>query len=189
MTSFHEHVQERIRRLLEVVAWRGEQHESDAEVGEGAAVSGDEVEAMQQQKDEERIDEGGKRRMMMKGAKLVGRALEDVERCNRKKVGGRPSFFDCNICLSTAEDPVLTCCGHIFCWPCFYHLPCSYANAKECPACGGEVIETNIIPIYGNANANADSTATHSDDPDLPSSILPPRPPAPRISRFTYHYF
>ncbi|CAH8279553.1 unnamed protein product [Arabidopsis lyrata] len=25
--------------------------------------------------------------------------------------------FDCNICLETAHDPVVTLCGHLYCWP------------------------------------------------------------------------
>ncbi len=26
--------------------------------------------------------------------------------------------FECNICLSSAEEPVISMCGHLFCWPC-----------------------------------------------------------------------
>ncbi|KAL9314456.1 hypothetical protein ACSQ67_019908 [Phaseolus vulgaris] len=39
---------------------------------------------MEHQRVEEKIDESGKRRMM-KGVKLIAKALEDVERCTRKK--------------------------------------------------------------------------------------------------------
>ncbi|KAL2523578.1 E3 ubiquitin-protein ligase RMA1 [Abeliophyllum distichum] len=28
--------------------------------------------------------------------------------------------FDCNICLDSAHDPVVTLCGHLYCWPCIY---------------------------------------------------------------------
>ena len=28
------------------------------------------------------------------------------------------SSFECNICLHQAEQPVVTPCGHLFCWPC-----------------------------------------------------------------------
>jgi len=27
-------------------------------------------------------------------------------------------------------------------------LPYAYGNARDCPVCDGEVIETNITPIY-----------------------------------------
>ncbi len=30
------------------------------------------------------------------------------------------SCFDCNICLELASDPVITLCGHLYCWPCLY---------------------------------------------------------------------
>jgi hypothetical protein len=34
--------------------------------------------------------------------------------------GGDNSSFDCNICLELARQPVVTSCGHLFCWPCLY---------------------------------------------------------------------
>jgi len=30
------------------------------------------------------------------------------------------SHFDCNICLDTVDEPVVTRCGHLYCWPCLY---------------------------------------------------------------------
>jgi len=30
------------------------------------------------------------------------------------------SGFDCNICLENVQDPVVTLCGHLYCWPCIY---------------------------------------------------------------------
>jgi E3 ubiquitin-protein ligase RNF5 len=29
----------------------------------------------------------------------------------------KESLFECNICLDTASQPVITLCGHLFCWP------------------------------------------------------------------------
>ncbi|CBI32168.3 unnamed protein product, partial [Vitis vinifera] len=84
-------------------------------------------------------------------------------------------FFDCNICLDMARDPILTCCGHLFCWPCFYQLPNVHSNVKECPECNGEVIETHITPIYGHGSNNH-KVATG----DL-GVKAPPRPHAHRI--------
>ncbi len=26
-------------------------------------------------------------------------------------------LFECNICLDMASQPVITLCGHLFCWP------------------------------------------------------------------------
>ena len=30
------------------------------------------------------------------------------------------AYFACNICLELAQDPVVTQCGHLYCWPCIY---------------------------------------------------------------------
>jgi len=32
----------------------------------------------------------------------------------------REGAFECNICLDVATDPVVTQCGHLYCWPCIY---------------------------------------------------------------------
>ncbi|KAK1424917.1 hypothetical protein QVD17_20258 [Tagetes erecta] len=83
-------------------------------------------------------------------------------------------FFDCNICLEMARDPILTCCGHLFCWCCFYQLSYVDSNAKECPVCKGEVTDSSITPIYGNGK----------DQPvlKLESGVkIPPRPRARRV--------
>ena len=28
--------------------------------------------------------------------------------------------FDCNVCYDMAREPVVTLCGHLYCWPCLY---------------------------------------------------------------------
>ncbi|KAK9284006.1 hypothetical protein L1049_012265 [Liquidambar formosana] len=78
---------------------------------------------------------------------LIAKALEmDTEVKKARSDGG--GFFDCNICLEPARDPILTCCGHLFCWPCFYKVPYIQSNVKECPVCKGEVTDITITPIY-----------------------------------------
>ncbi|XP_010559066.1 PREDICTED: uncharacterized protein LOC104827576 [Tarenaya hassleriana] len=103
---------------------------------------------------------------------LIAKAL-GMEKTNA--VAGR--YFDCNICLERAEDPVLTCCGHLFCWSCFYQLPCSYFNAKECPVCDGEVTDSEVIPIYGNGD-DCDGNMPKSKESGI---LVPPRPSAKRV--------
>ncbi|KAG8371840.1 hypothetical protein BUALT_Bualt12G0004900 [Buddleja alternifolia] len=87
------------------------------------------------------------------------------------------SFFDCNICLDLAKDPVVTCCGHLFCWPCLYRWLHHHSDAKECPICKGEVTMKNVTPIYGRGNNN------NRRDPELEYSSLkiPLRPQARRV--------
>src|SRR5579862_5295617 len=30
--------------------------------------------------------------------------------------------FECNICFDAARDPVVTQCGHLYCWPCLHRV-------------------------------------------------------------------
>ncbi|KAI3697360.1 hypothetical protein L6452_30323 [Arctium lappa] len=91
-----------------------------------------------------------------------------------KKADNGGNFFDCNICLDMAKDPILTCCGHLFCWGCFYQVPYVDSISKECPACKGEVIDSNITPIYGNGK--------NSQVFELENGVkIPPRPHARRV--------
>lgn len=105
--------------------------------------------------------------------RLVAMALEmDSEDKKVPEDGG--SFYDCNICLYVAREPILTCCGHLFCWACFYKLPYVDSTAKECPVCEGEVTDSNIVPIYGNGDSIRESK--------LESGMtIPPRPKAQRV--------
>ncbi|KAE9445605.1 hypothetical protein C3L33_22502, partial [Rhododendron williamsianum] len=95
---------------------------------------------------------------------------EDEEKTNSED----GSFFDCNICLELAREPVVTCCGHLFCWPCIYRWLNVHSDAKECPVCKGEVTVKNVTPIYGRG--------TNTRDPEEdPSLKIPLRPNARRV--------
>jgi len=84
--------------------------------------------------------------------------------------------FECNICLDVACEPVVTVCGHLFCWPCIYRWLHFYSTSKECPICKGEVTDKNIIPIYGRGvNAQISKNPIPNED------SLPPRPHARRV--------
>ncbi|KAL6986988.1 RING-type E3 ubiquitin transferase [Sarracenia purpurea var. burkii] len=104
------------------------------------------------------------------GKEVLGKK-EDEEKGIKAEDG---SFFDCNICLDLSRDPVVTCCGHLFCWPCLYRWLNIHSDAKECPVCKGEVTVKNVTPIYGRGNN------THEPDED-PSLKIPTRPNARRI--------
>nr|AGT15936.1 zinc finger, C3HC4 type family protein [Saccharum hybrid cultivar R570] len=84
---------------------------------------------------------------------------------------GCNSNFECNICLDVAKEPVVTPCGHLFCWPCLYRWLYAQSPFCECPVCKGVVLKENITPIYGRGSEEGESTA----NPDLP-----PRPQANR---------
>ncbi|KAJ6746124.1 hypothetical protein OIU74_028726 [Salix koriyanagi] len=90
---------------------------------------------------------------------------DDVEKAS----GNDGSFYDCNICLDLATDPVVTCCGHLFCWPCLYQWLHVHSDAKECPVCKGEVTMKNVTPIYGRGcTAREPGEDTNLDIPVRP---------------------
>lgn len=107
---------------------------------------------------------------------LIAKALEMEMEIDVKKVeSGGGGFYDCNICLDIPRDPIVTCCGHMFCWPCFYRLPYDQSGVRECPVCKGEVADKNIIPVYGGSDASYRSEAEES------GLKVPPRPQARRV--------
>ncbi|XP_059660942.1 E3 ubiquitin-protein ligase RMA1H1-like [Cornus florida] len=92
--------------------------------------------------------------------------------------------FDCNICLDFVQDPVITLCGHLYCWPCIYKwihsqsLSAENSDQKQpqCPVCKAEVSQKTLVPLYGRGKTTKSSA---SKSPHLGIAI-PCRPPSPR---------
>ncbi|KAJ7541240.1 hypothetical protein O6H91_10G050900 [Diphasiastrum complanatum] len=84
--------------------------------------------------------------------------------------------FECNVCLDMAVDPVLTSCGHLFCWPCLFRWLYIHSEDEECPVCKGAVTESDIVPIYGRGSKSARASQSTADESDF----VPPRPHAHR---------
>jgi len=112
----------------------------------------------------------GKRKASYLVAKALGVKTNEGE-------GFAAKLFHCNICLNRAKDPVLTSCGHLFCWPCFLKLPYAYSKAKECPVCKGEVTNESLITIYGNSNVHNSGKAKF----DEPNYEIPSKPRSKRV--------
>ncbi|CAM8934896.1 unnamed protein product [Rhodiola kirilowii] len=60
--------------------------------------------------------------------------------------------FDCNICLEFVQDPVVTLCGHLYCWPCIYKW-IHFSNIDSdkqplCPVCKAKVSGASVVPLY-----------------------------------------
>mmetsp|Transcript_34685 Transcript_34685/g.59609 ORF Transcript_34685/g.59609 Transcript_34685/m.59609 type:complete len:308 (+) Transcript_34685:113-1036(+) len=47
------------------------------------------------------------------------RVLEG-ELCRARSESREDCEYSCNVCLEVAVEPVVTQCGHLFCWPCLY---------------------------------------------------------------------
>ena len=98
--------------------------------------------------------------------------------------------FACNICFESVQSPVVTRCGHLYCWSCLYiwlepgmtvaerrYLDSSYnavsgafgqtsivvdATRRICPVCKSECNVKDIVPIYVR-----ESTCTHEKEQQL----------------------
>uniref|UniRef100_A0A8C2S4K0 E3 ubiquitin-protein ligase RNF n=1 Tax=Capra hircus TaxID=9925 RepID=A0A8C2S4K0_CAPHI len=84
--------------------------------------------------------------------------------------GGQDSTFECNICLDTAKDAVISLCGHLFCWPCLHQWLETRPNRQVCPVCKAGISRDKVIPLYGRGS-------TGQQDP---REKTPPRPQGQR---------
>ncbi|XP_048467242.1 E3 ubiquitin-protein ligase RNF185 isoform X2 [Rhincodon typus] len=83
---------------------------------------------------------------------------------------GQDSTFECNICLDTAKDAVISLCGHLFCWPCLHQWLETRPNRQVCPVCKAGISRDKVIPLYGRGS-------TGQQDP---REKTPPRPQGQR---------
>ncbi|KAK7244313.1 hypothetical protein RIF29_39133 [Crotalaria pallida] len=91
-----------------------------------------------------------------------------------KYSGSDDSCFNCNICLESVEDPVITLCGHLYCWPCIYKWLRIENEHQTCPICKSKISLSSLVPLYGCGTSNSDS-GTRTQHMGLE---IPPRPPS-----------
>lgn len=56
--------------------------------------------------------------------------------------------FECNICYEMCREPVVTTCGHLFCWMCIYQWIHMNRSTLICPTCKNGITVNRLIPIY-----------------------------------------
>ncbi|MCO5560324.1 hypothetical protein L7F22_013936 [Adiantum nelumboides] len=99
-------------------------------------------------------------------------------------------MFACSICLrDSPKEPVLTCCGHVFCWRCIYHW---LGKKHACPLCNGYLSSSSdFTPIYSSSGTDDPAAAAHDqlaagpsikDDDDDEADLLA-IPPCPSVHR------
>ena len=126
-----------------------------------------------------------------------------------KNESNSDSKWICKICLGSLKKPVVTQCGHLFCWKCMYRW---METEKSCPVCKGGIPTANpphLTPIYGhdnddNDNNNNDNKESGNDndrkerkeeeDEDIPNRPrgrrqAPPPPRNRRNNNFEIHFF
>lgn len=89
--------------------------------------------------------------------------------------GNEAADFECNICFELAQDPVITLCGHLYCWPCLYRWLRGHSRAHECPVCKALIEEEKVIPLYGRGKTPCDPRSK-----PVPGVEIPNRPPGQR---------
>lgn len=100
---------------------------------------------------------------------------------------GGGSGFDCNICLDCVQEPVVTLCGHLYCWPCIYKWikfqgsdhddtdeTLEHQKHPQCPVCKAEVSKDTLIPLYGRGTS---AKPSEGKAPHLGITV-PKRPPS-----------
>lgn len=75
----------------------------------------------------------------------------DTDKTDDKK---DDSIYECNICLDTAKDAVVSMCGHLFCWPCLHQWLETRPNRQLCPVCKAAISKEKVIPLYGRGSNN-----------------------------------
>ncbi|CAN4107591.1 unnamed protein product [Withania somnifera] len=84
--------------------------------------------------------------------------------------------FECNICFELPQDPILTLCGHLYCWPCLYEWFQVHSHSHECPVCKALIEEHKLVPIYGRCKASSDPRSRSRPGMDIPKRPVGQRP-------------
>ncbi|KAK4760858.1 hypothetical protein SAY87_005751 [Trapa incisa] len=84
--------------------------------------------------------------------------------------------FECNICFELAQDPVVTLCGHLYCWPCLYRWLRHHSQCHECPVCKALIEEEKLVPLYGRGKSSADPRSKSDPGIDIPNRPSGQRP-------------
>ena len=75
--------------------------------------------------------------------------------------------WTCPLCDKSLKSPVVTRCGHIFCWPC---ISKALEGSEVCPTCNKTVARGDLVPIYGQTGE------TNTDAPRPPRQPQEPPP-------------
>lgn len=95
--------------------------------------------------------------------------------------------FECNICFELAQDPIVTLCGHLFCWPCLYRWLHIHSHSHECPVCKALVQEEKLVPLYGRGKTPSDPRSRSVPGINIPNRPAGQRPevaPRPDVNHF-----
>ncbi|KAL2531927.1 RING/U-box superfamily protein [Abeliophyllum distichum] len=97
--------------------------------------------------------------------------------------------FECNICFDLAMDPIITLCGHLYCWPCLYKWLRLRSQSQGCPVCKALIQEEKLIPLYGRGKIPSDPRSKPVPGieiiPNRPAGQRPETAPSPEASNLS----
>lgn len=105
---------------------------------------------------------------------------------------GDAANFECNICFDLAQDPIITLCGHLFCWPCLYKWLHVHSRVSECPVCKALIEEEKLVPLYGRGKSSMDPRSKSIPGVEIPHRPTGQRPetaPPPEPNQFPQNGF
>ncbi|KAA8531795.1 hypothetical protein F0562_006488 [Nyssa sinensis] len=106
--------------------------------------------------------------------------------------GNDAGDFECNICFELAQDPIVTLCGHLYCWPCVYRWLHLHSHSQECPVCKALIQEEKLVPLYGRGKTPTDPRSKPvlgAEIPSRPAGQRPETAPPPEANNFSHHGF
>ncbi|MCO5594592.1 hypothetical protein L7F22_048625 [Adiantum nelumboides] len=120
--------------------------------------------------------------------------LEDLE-ATSPSLNKHPSIateelgsFDCHICLEVAQEPVVTICGHLFCWPCIYQWLYQHSLARDCPVCKASLADdSKIVPLYGKGKFGSSDPRASKPFPHRPHGHCAQDIPLPHFTQLQPH--
>lgn len=115
---------------------------------------------------------------------------------NNNGANDQGADFECNICFELAQDPIVTLCGHLFCWPCLYRWLHHHSHSQECPVCKALVQEDKLVPLYGRGKNHTDPRSKsypglripNRPTGQRPETASPPPPPQPEAGSNFFNY-
>uniref|UniRef100_A0A915HFL2 RING-type E3 ubiquitin transferase n=1 Tax=Romanomermis culicivorax TaxID=13658 RepID=A0A915HFL2_ROMCU len=85
--------------------------------------------------------------------------------------------FYCLFCGNLASNPVVSFCGHLFCWPClckkFLTAKCQSSGCIDgvsCPGCNFIIKKNDVIPMYGRGLMAEKTGVSASTTPPMPNA-------------------
>ncbi|KAH1057887.1 hypothetical protein J1N35_035952 [Gossypium stocksii] len=112
--------------------------------------------------------------------------------CSSNNGNGDAGNFECNICFELAQDPIVTLCGHLFCWPCLYKWLHIHSRSRKCPICKALIEEEQLVPLYGRGKSSTDPRSKSIPGVNIPNRPAGQRPetaPPPEPNQFPQNGF